>query len=99
MRGAINTSSRRSPGRRVETLLAPAIVQHLEGVLELRRDRDVEALAGGQARFEPFVVKRNEVAVRTQLAKGPLHHRGQLRLALAKHDSVGIVGQIITGDA
>jgi len=26
------------------------VVEHLEGFLELRRDRDVELLAGGQAR-------------------------------------------------
>src|ERR1700676_2431679 len=73
------------------------VVEHLEGFLELRRDRDVEFLAGRQPRDEPFVVERNQVAVRTELAEGPLHHRGQLRLALPENDAVGIVGKIFPG--
>ena len=32
------------------------------------------------------------------VAEGALDHRRQLRLALAEHDAVGIVGQIIAGD-
>src|ERR1700730_6854117 len=74
------------------------VVEHLEGFLELRRDRDVGFLAGRQPRDEPFVVERNQVAVRAELAEGALHYRGQLRLALAEHDAVGIVGQIVADD-
>ena len=75
------------------------VVQHLERLLELRRDRDVEFLTGRQARDEPFVVERDQIAVRTGLAERALHHRRELRLALAEHDAVWIVGQIFTGDA
>src|SRR6478609_4681709 len=92
------------PGRSrgmTESLIARplAIVESLERLFQLRGDRDVELLAGRQARDKPFVVERNQIAIRTELAEGPLHHPGQLRLALAKHDAVGIVGKIIAGDA
>src|SRR5258708_28685657 len=66
------------------------IVEHLEGLFELRRDRDVEPFPGRQARDEPFVVERDQIAVRAELAEGALDHRGQLRLALAEHDAGGI---------
>src|SRR3981081_209242 len=70
------------------------IVHRLERFLELRRDRDVDFFAGRQPRDEPFVVERNKIAVRTELAEGAFHHRGQLRLAPAGHDAVGGGGTI-----
>src|SRR5216684_6279539 len=88
---------------RIEIMLVVAvtlrIVEYPEALLELRRDRDVEFLAGGQARDKPFVIEWDQVAIRTQFAKGPFHHGGELRLALAEHDAVRIVGQIFPGDA
>src|SRR5207245_10108778 len=74
------------------------IVEHLEGLFELRRDRHTKPFAGRQPRDEPFVVERDQVAAGAELAEGALDHRRQLRLALAEHDAVGIVGQIIAGD-
>src|SRR3979409_1015582 len=65
------------------------IVQHLERFLQLRRDPDLELLARAQARDEPFVVERDQVAVRAELAEGTLYHGGQLRLAFSEHDAVG----------
>src|SRR5882762_7082364 len=88
------------PGMTKSLIARPlGVVERLEGFLELRRDRDVELLAGRQARDKPFVVQRNQIAIRTQPAEGPFHHRGQLRLTLAEHDAVGVVGQILAGDA
>src|ERR1700730_770988 len=74
-------------------------VERLERFLELRRDRDVEPLAGRQARDEPFVVERDQIVVGAELAERPLDHGVKLRLALAEHDAVGVVGQIVAGDA
>src|SRR5882762_9939636 len=95
------TSSTALTNTRMLSLVARPlrVVEHLESFLELRRDRDVEFFAGGQARNEPLVVERNQIAVRTELAKSALHHRRKLGLALAEHDAVGIVGQIFAGDA
>src|SRR6266436_4359829 len=76
-----------SPGmtddRDARTLVARPlrIVEHLEGLFQLRRNRDAESFAGRQPRDKPFVVERNQVAVRTELAEGALDHRRQLRLA------------------
>ena len=55
------------PGHDEELVVAVAlgIVEYPEAFLELRRDRDVELLPGGQARDEPFVVQRNQIAIRT----------------------------------
>src|SRR5258708_38182719 len=72
------------------------IVEHLESLFELRRDRDVEPFPGRKARDEPFVVERDQVAVRAELAEGTFDHRGQLRLARAERKANGIVGQIFT---
>src|SRR4030081_2408707 len=89
-----------SPGMTKSLVARPlGIVEHFKGFLELRRDRDVELLASRQARDKPFVIERNQIAVRTELAEGPLHHRAQLRLALAEHDAVRVIGQIVAGDA
>src|SRR6476660_2323985 len=78
---------------RASLLVARAlgIVERSEGFLELRRDRDVEPLAGRQPRDEPFVVERDQVAARAELAEGALDHILHLRLALAVHYAVGIV--------
>jgi hypothetical protein len=47
-----------------ELITRPLIViQRLEGLFELRRDRDVEALAGRKSRDEPFLVERDRIAV------------------------------------
>src|SRR5205814_10726699 len=62
--------------------VALRIVEHFKVFLVLRRDRDVELFTGRQTRDEPFVVERNQIAVRTELAEGALHHRRELRLAL-----------------
>src|SRR5437764_13976879 len=78
---------------------ARRIVEHVEGLLKLRRDRDVEPLAGRQARDEPLVVERDQVVVGAELAERTLHDRIKLRLALAEHDAVGIVGEIVAGHA
>src|SRR5271156_5534110 len=55
---------------------ALAFVEHLEGILELRRNRHVELLAGRQPRQEPLVIERNQIVVGSKLAERPLHHRG-----------------------
>src|SRR5256884_8642345 len=89
-----------SPGTTENLVARPlAIVEHFERFFQLRRDRDVELLAGRQAPDEPFVVERNKVAIRTELAEGAFHHGSELRLTLAEHDAVGIVGQIFAGNA
>src|SRR5471030_733210 len=71
------------------------LVEDLEALLELRRDRDVQLLARRQARNEPFLVERQQVVIGRELAEGPLDGRGQFGLAFAEHDAVGIVRQVI----
>src|SRR5476649_1576814 len=74
------------------------LVEDLEALLELRRDRDVELFAGRQARDEPFLVERQQVVIGRELAEGSLHRRGQFGLAFAEHDAVGVVRQVIAHD-
>src|SRR5882724_12551497 len=62
------------PDHALVVAVALRIVEYPEAFLELRRDRDVEFLAGGQARDKPFVIERDQVAIRTQFSKGPFHH-------------------------
>src|SRR5476649_1367965 len=71
------------------------LVEDLEALLELRRDRDVQLLARRQARHEPFLIERQQVVIGRELTEGPLDGRGQFGLALAEHDAVGIVRQVI----
>src|SRR5471032_2382647 len=53
------------------------LVEHLEALLELRRDRDVQLLASRQARHEPFLIERQQVVVGRELAEGTLDGRSQ----------------------
>src|SRR6185437_16249410 len=63
-------------GSNLESLVCPfAVVEHLEGLLQLRINRNVQPLAGRQSRHEPLVVERNEVVVGGKLAERPLHQR------------------------
>src|SRR3954468_24492895 len=71
------------PCARITLVARPlGVVEHLKSFLELRRDRDAELFAGRQPPDKPFVVERNQIAVRAELAEGALDHRGELRLAL-----------------
>src|ERR1700736_5818368 len=74
-----STTPSRLAGHMRDLVVRPhGIVEHLEGVLELRRDRDVEFFTGRQARDKPLVVERNQIAVRAELAERAFHHRRKL---------------------
>src|ERR1700755_1552576 len=66
-------SSRAFPFPFGERLVVRArVVEDLEALLELRRDRHVQFLAGRQARHEPFPVERQQVMIGRELAEGAL---------------------------
>src|SRR5471032_275785 len=83
---------------RERLVVRDGLVEDLEALLELRRDRDVQLLAGRQARHEPFLIERHQVVVGRELTEGALDGRRQLGLALAEHDAIRVVRQVIAHD-
>src|SRR5262249_34563542 len=76
-------------------------IRHAEDAEELGElwaHRHVEPLAGRPALQEPFIVAVGEIAAFSELGEGALDDGGEFRLALAEHEAVGIVGEILADD-
>src|SRR5205814_2022686 len=61
--------------------------------LQLRAHRQVEALSAGQALQEPALVLALDLAVLREIVERAPHDLGELRVALAEHDAVRVVGE------
>src|SRR5262245_15224780 len=66
--------------------------------LELRAHRQIEALARRQPPQEPALVLALDLSVLRQVVERLLYERRKLRVILAEHDAVGIVGKKFTDD-
>src|SRR5262252_10540155 len=72
--------------------------QHAEALLELRAHRQVQPLAGRRPANEPSVIDFQDIAAVHELLECAQHCLVELRIVLAEHYPIGILGQEITDD-
>src|SRR5262249_32829283 len=74
------------------------LAQHTENLFQLRAQRQVQRLAGGQPAQEPFVVELGEPSLACHSSESALDHRGESRIVAPINKAIRIVGQILADD-